>query len=68
MGSYGSLARFPDLKRLIVVNKTTIIGYSGDIADFQYLQEQIECKQRKEEALGGGITMKPKALHCWLTR
>ena len=68
MGSYGSLARFPDLKRVLAVNKTTIVGYTGDIADFQFLQEQIERKQREEDAIGGGITMKPKALHCWLTR
>jgi 20S proteasome subunit beta 7 len=68
MGSYGSLARFPDLKRVIAVNKTTIVGFTGDIADFQFLQEQMERKQREEDAVGGGITMKPKALHCWLTR
>jgi 20S proteasome subunit beta 7 len=68
MGSYGSLARFPDIKRTMVVNDTTVIAYSGDIADFQYLKEQIERKQREEDAKGGGITMKPKALHCWLTR
>ena len=68
MGSYGSLARFPDLKRVIAVNETTIVGFTGDIADFQFLQEQIERKQREEDAIGGGITMKPKALHCWLTR
>ena len=68
MGSDGSLARFPDVKRVMVVNDTTLIGYSGDLADFQYLKEQIERKQREEDARGGGITMKPKALHCWLTR
>ena len=68
MGSYGSLARFPDVKRVLVVNDTTVIAYSGDLADFQYLKEQIERKQREEDAKGGGITMKPKALHCWLTR
>ena len=68
MGSYGSLAGFPDLKRVLAANKTTIVGYTGNIADFQFLQEQIERKQREEDAIGGGITMKPKALHCWLIR
>ena len=68
MGWYGSLAGFPDLKRVLAVNKTTIVGYTGNIADFQFLQEQIERKQREEDAIGGGITMKPKALHCWLIR
>ena len=35
MGHYGGLARYPDLQRVIRVNETTVLGYSGDIADFQ---------------------------------
>jgi 20S proteasome subunit beta 7 len=29
MGSYGSLARFPDFKRVLVVNETTLVAFSG---------------------------------------
>jgi len=68
MGHYGGLARYPDLQRVIRVNETTVLGYSGDIADFQYLQNVIERKQIEEDIHGGGVDMKPQALHCWLTR
>merc|ERR1711983_500314 len=40
-----------------------------DIADFQYLHNIIESKQNEEDICGkGGVTMRPEALHCWLTR
>lgn len=70
LGSYGSLARFPIVQRVIRVNEHTIIAASGDIADYQHLQEVIKQKQINEECSVGpdGPTMKPKALHCWLTR
>lgn len=68
LGSYGSLARFPDLRRIIRVNEHTVVACSGDYADFQFLQEIIQQKQIDEDINGGGVTMKPEALHCWLTR
>ena len=43
-GSYGSLARFKSLSRLMKVNENTVIGASGDIADFQYIQETLKQK------------------------
>jgi 20S proteasome subunit beta 7 len=68
LGSYGSLARFPDLQRVFKINDTTVISASGDIADFQYLHSIIKSKQINEDIHGGGVTMRPEALHCWLTR
>ncbi len=68
MGSYGSLARYPGIQRVHKVNDTTVIASSGDIADFQYLHSIIKSKQVDEEIRGGGVTMRPEALHCWLTR
>jgi len=68
MGHYGGLARYPDLQRVIRVNETTVLGYSGDLADFQYLQSVIERRQIEQDINGGGVDMKPQALHCWLTR
>ena len=47
LGSYGSLARYPDLERVIRVNDTTVVACSGDYADFQFLREVIEQKQVK---------------------
>ncbi|EZA62258.1 Proteasome subunit beta type-4 [Ooceraea biroi] len=58
LGSYGSLARYRNLERLMVVNENIILGASGDYADFHL----------EEKCLDDGFTLKPKALHCWLTR
>ena len=42
LGSYGSLARFKDLRRLHKVNDVTTIGVGGDISDFQYIQNLLK--------------------------
>lgn len=44
VGSYGSLARFRGISRLLKVNDKVAIGASGDYADFQYLQDVINQK------------------------
>ena len=36
LGSYGSLARFRNISRIMRVNNSTMLGASGDYADFQY--------------------------------
>jgi len=68
LGSYGSLARFPNVQRIIKVNDSTVIGAGGDYADFQFLSEIIKQKQIDEDCKDDGFNLKPKALHCWLTR
>ncbi|KAK7881037.1 hypothetical protein WMY93_032343 [Mugilogobius chulae] len=42
LGSYGSLARFRNISRLMKVNNNTILGASGDYADYQHLKQVIE--------------------------
>lgn len=42
LGSYGSLARYRNLSRVMKVNDSTIIGCGGDYADYQYMQSIIE--------------------------
>ena len=44
LGSYGSLAKFRDIERVMKVNNSTILGVTGDIADFQHLKSIIEQK------------------------
>ncbi|KDR12542.1 proteasome subunit beta type-4 [Zootermopsis nevadensis] len=66
--SYGSLARFRDCPRVMHVNDNIILGAGGDYADYQYLKDVIEQKILEEECLNDGFSLKPKALHCWLTR
>jgi 20S proteasome subunit beta 7 len=40
--SYGSLARFKDVRRLHKVGDHTIIGAGGDMSDFQQLQHILD--------------------------
>ncbi|KAM6395208.1 proteasome subunit beta type-4 [Rhynochetos jubatus] len=68
MGSYGSLARFRSISRLLRVNDTTVLGASGDYADFQYLKQVIDQMVIDEELLGDGHSYSPRAIHSWLTR
>ena len=42
LGSYGSLARFRNVSRVLKVNDKTILGAGGDFADFQFMKSIIE--------------------------
>lgn len=68
LGSYGSMARYRDVARVWEVNKDTIVGVSGDYADFQHVWKTIEQKRIDEEASMDGHNSGPLALHTWLTR
>eukprot|EP00116_Pleurobrachia_bachei_P009103 sb/3469365/ len=41
LGSYGSLARFRDVQRLMKVNDSVLIGGFGDYADFQHIMKLL---------------------------
>lgn len=68
LGSYGSLARFKNCSRIIKVNDKIILGAGGDYGDFQHLKAIIEGKVNKDDCIDDGTQLKPKELHCWLTR
>ncbi|XP_075763575.1 LOW QUALITY PROTEIN: proteasome subunit beta type-4 [Pelodiscus sinensis] len=68
LGSYGSLARFRTFPGIMKVNDNTMLGASGDYADFQYLKQVIDQMVIDEELLGDGHSYSPKAIHSWLTR
>lgn len=45
LASYGSLARFKDVQRIHAIGDSTVLGCSGDVADFQHvlhLMDQIQ--------------------------
>ncbi|XP_003941984.3 proteasome subunit beta type-4 [Saimiri boliviensis] len=68
LGSYGSLARFRNISRIMRVNNSTMLGASGDYADFQYLKQVLGQMVIDEELLGDGHSYSPRAIHSWLTR
>ena len=41
LGSYGSLARFKDVKRIFSVGSQTLIGGGGDISDLQEIEKMM---------------------------
>ncbi|KAF4462745.1 20S proteasome subunit beta 7 [Fusarium albosuccineum] len=41
LASYGSLARFTDVKRLRSFADSSVVGFSGDISDMQYLDRHL---------------------------
>ncbi|CRK40144.1 hypothetical protein BN1708_020686, partial [Verticillium longisporum] len=41
LASYGSLARFTNVKRLRTFAESTVIGFGGDVSDMQYLDRHL---------------------------
>jgi len=68
LASYGSLARFRNCPRLMKVNENTMLGCTGDYADFQYLQRIIEQQAIDDDSKDDGFQVSPKSLYSWLTR
>jgi len=48
LASYGSLARFTDVKRLRKFNERTVLGFGGDVSDMQYLDRLLNTLDVKE--------------------
>jgi len=68
LGSYGSLAKYRSLSRILKVNDTTVMGTGGDYADLQFMKSVIEQKVIDEECLADGFSYSPKSIYSWLTR
>jgi len=62
LGSYGSLARFKNLKRIRTVGETTLIGAGGEYSDFQSLMDMLEDHVTEEYEEGDGSTMFPREI------
>lgn len=60
LGSYGSLARFTDVRRVVQAGDFTIVGADGDVSDFQHIKKIIASMQVDEKCIGDGITNTPQ--------
>ena len=47
LGAYGGLHRFRDIRRVLKLNSNIVVTYTGDVADFQHIQEMQEDEQRE---------------------
>lgn len=66
LGSYGSLARFRDISRLMKVNDSTIVGGFGDYADFQFIMKLLEQQTIDDNVIGDGVYRDAPSIHNWL--
>ncbi|KAG8624028.1 hypothetical protein KVT40_009004 [Elsinoe batatas] len=49
LASYGSLARFTDVKRLRKFNANAVLGFGGDVSDMQYLDRLLQSLRIDQE-------------------
>lgn len=66
LASYGSLARYKDVRRLQQVGDHTIVGGSGEISDFQSILHMLEDVHQGDLNEDDGFTHSPKEIHSYL--
>lgn len=68
LGSYGSLARYRDMKRLAAVGDATIVAGSGDMADFHHILHMLDDIVVDNIQWNDDQKILPKSVHTYLTR
>ncbi|KAF8464109.1 nucleophile aminohydrolase [Kalaharituber pfeilii] len=69
LASYGSHARFTDIKRLKQVGTHTVVGAGGDISDMQYLFDKLlESVLIREDYQNDGHTLRAPHIYTYLAR
>lgn len=66
--TYGTLARYQNVNRVIRINDNVLLGGGGDFADIQSLVRTINQKVVDDYCLGDGLNIRPNALLNWVTR
>jgi 20S proteasome subunit beta 7 len=64
---YGKMERIQNSTRQYCVNPNCLVVFSGDYADFQWLQNLIERKQLDIQRGDRKQYLKPKMVHSFLT-
>ncbi|EMD35838.1 hypothetical protein CERSUDRAFT_115768 [Gelatoporia subvermispora B] len=68
LASYGSLARFKSIQRLHAVGTNTVLGASGDMSDFQYIQTLLDELVTDEFTHQDAHSLGPAEVHEYLAR
>ena len=66
LASYGSMARYKDVRRLKQVGENTLIGASGEISDFQSIMERLENQNQGDLNQDDGYTRNPAEIFSYL--
>jgi len=68
LASYGSLARFLEIDRVLPLGKFTLVGGSGDFSDFQYIMKLLEQLVTDDSIADDGSLLSPHSIQSYLTR
>ncbi|KZW03151.1 proteasome endopeptidase complex, beta subunit [Exidia glandulosa HHB12029] len=68
LASYGSLARFKDVQRLIPVGAYTVIGGGGDMSDLQHINHLLEGLIIEELCEEDGHALGPAEIYEYLSQ
>ena len=75
LASYGSLARFTDVHRLLRFNRKAVVGVGGDVSDMQYIDRLLQELDIEENYSGDShvasnseVIMSAKNLHTYLSK
>merc|ERR1712147_303807 len=68
LGAYGGLHRFRDIRRVLKLNDRVLITYTGDVADFQHIQETLEDEEREYDMRDDGSKLGPVEVFNLLER
>ncbi|KAF1998030.1 proteasome component PRE4 [Amniculicola lignicola CBS 123094] len=70
LASYGSLARFTDVKRLRKFNSLSVVGFGGDVSDMQYLDRLLNSLDIRENysSTDPENALNAKNLHTYLAK
>ena len=66
LASYGSLARYKDVRRLQKVGDNTLIGASGELSDFQTIMEMLDGMSQSDINQDDGYTRNPSEIYNYL--
>jgi len=68
LASYGSLARFRDIRRISSLGKFTLMGSTGELSDSQYLIRLLDNLIVSDDMADDGSAYSPHSIHSYLTR
>lgn len=66
IASYGSLARYKNVKRVTKVGDSTLIGASGEYSDFQSITEMLDSMTQSDINQDDGYTRSPSEIYNYL--
>jgi len=66
LASYGSMARYKDVRRLQKIGNSTLIGASGEISDFQSIIESLQSMHQSDVNQDDGYTRTPSEFYNYL--